>query len=185
MQKVIYQTVANRDNPDEVLESGPFLCVNEPWLGEGYYFWDEFIEYAKWWGKVHYRDNYMITRYMCIFDQDKFLDLLDPTYLALFDEYSCIVVKKFGDDGFTVPRVIEFIKETSKDKFLGVRAEARRSVNYTYNPSLDKTIPFVRESVAFLDLRPAVQICLFSKSALIKDSGTIVYPEEYSIIDSI
>lgn len=52
MIRKIYQTLEDRNNPDEVESQGPFLCNRkDAWLGNGYYFWDSFIENAHWWGK--------------------------------------------------------------------------------------------------------------------------------------
>ena len=62
----IYQTLEDRQNYGEVEEHGPFFCyvrddngipksgVKEPWLGEGYYFWDTRITDAQWWGDTVY-----------------------------------------------------------------------------------------------------------------------------------
>ena len=48
----IYQTLEDRGNDEEIESHGPYKClshtgngllkkgVKEPWLGEGYYFWD-------------------------------------------------------------------------------------------------------------------------------------------------
>lgn len=55
----IYQTLEDRQNYDDVEEHGPYFCcardangipkngVKEPWLGEGYYFWDTRIADAR------------------------------------------------------------------------------------------------------------------------------------------
>ena len=41
---VIYQTLEDRDNYDEVEECGPFpCCSSNAWLGKGCYFWDDEI----------------------------------------------------------------------------------------------------------------------------------------------
>ena len=50
-----YQTLENRNNPDQIEEQGPFLCNRKSaWLGEGYYFWDSFIEKCPlvWTGRI-------------------------------------------------------------------------------------------------------------------------------------
>ena len=63
----IYQTLENRQNEETVLKNGPFFCseidshgklkkgIQEPWLGEGYYFWDNRIDDARWWGETNYK----------------------------------------------------------------------------------------------------------------------------------
>src|SRR5574344_2178285 len=62
----IYQTLEERNNNDQVEKHGPYFCslyddsgrlkngIKEPWLGEGYYFWDARINDAHWWGKTIY-----------------------------------------------------------------------------------------------------------------------------------
>ena len=58
MNRIIYQTVEDRGNPDYVEQHGPFICTNKnAWLGEGYYFWDTIIELAHWWGNLCYKDS--------------------------------------------------------------------------------------------------------------------------------
>ena len=61
-RKVLYQTVEDRGNPKEILNNGPFQCTRSPWLGNGYYFWDSFIELAHWWGRQGYHGQYVITK---------------------------------------------------------------------------------------------------------------------------
>jgi len=39
-KKIIYQTLEDRGNPDEIERNGPFSCNwNNSWLGTGCYFW--------------------------------------------------------------------------------------------------------------------------------------------------
>lgn len=181
MQKVLYQTTADRDNPDYVLENGPFQCTKNPWLGDGFYFWDTFIEYAHWWGKQGYLGKYIITKYLYQFDQDDIFDLLDPTYIQQLEEYSIIMRDRFGENNLTVPRIIKHMQKYAGFDYKGIRAEARGSVSKEEN--IFKRLPFINKSYAFLELRPPVQICLFSKERLKKGSEEIVYPEMY--VDTI
>lgn len=61
----IYQTIEDRGDDDSIEKHGPFFCsqkkngrnktgIREPWLGEGYYFWDTRISDAVWWGQETY-----------------------------------------------------------------------------------------------------------------------------------
>lgn len=66
----IYQTLEDRGNYKEVEDHGPYFCAahdengqlkkgtKEPWLGEGYYFWDTRKTDAQWWGKVIYESHF-------------------------------------------------------------------------------------------------------------------------------
>lgn len=69
----IYQTLEDRQNYEEIEAHGPYFCseryqngilkkgVKEPWLGEGYYFWDSRISDAQWWGDTIYsKKGYVI-----------------------------------------------------------------------------------------------------------------------------
>lgn len=71
----IYQTLENRRNDEEVEKHGPYFCseryangiikggAKEPWLGEGYYFWDTRIADARWWGDTVYaQKGYIICK---------------------------------------------------------------------------------------------------------------------------
>ena len=94
----IYQTLEDRQNYGEVEEHGPYFCyaregngkpksgVKEPWLGEGYYFWDTRIADAKWWGNIVYRQKgYIICH--TTYDQHSHLlyDLVGD--MKQFDEF--------------------------------------------------------------------------------------------------
>ena len=51
-KRTLFQAIKDLDNPDEIEQNGPFKCRREDaWLGEGYYFWDSFVELAHWWGR--------------------------------------------------------------------------------------------------------------------------------------
>ena len=94
----IYQTLENRCNDKDIEEHGPFFCsmrdqlgrlkkgVREPWLGEGYYFWDTRMEDAMWWGEhVYPAKGYIV----CHTQYDQHSDLLYDLVgdLKAFDEF--------------------------------------------------------------------------------------------------
>lgn len=70
-----------------VLAQAPFLSkwptdeeteigVPAPFLGEGYYFWEDHLKQAKWWGNTFYRDGYYILQADINTTDDNFLDLV-------------------------------------------------------------------------------------------------------------
>jgi len=68
-----FQTVEDRDNPDEVEAIGPFICRRaNAWLGEGYYFWDTNIDWAHEWGQRGYLNNYIICQAQVTIDENCF-----------------------------------------------------------------------------------------------------------------
>ena len=94
----IYQTLEDRQNDEEVEDHGPYFCseryangilksgTKEPWLGEGYYFWDTRIADARWWGDTVYSSKgYIICK--TTYDQNSPLlyDLVGD--IRQFDEF--------------------------------------------------------------------------------------------------
>jgi len=106
-----YQTLENRNNPDQIEEQGPFLCNRKSaWLGEGYYFWDSFIENAHWWGQEGYKNNYVICESTFELDEDKCFNLVDnPEHLKLFEFTKKALIEQ-QIHNLIVPRVIEIFK---------------------------------------------------------------------------
>lgn len=97
MNRIIYQTVEDRGNPDYVEQHGPFICTNKnAWLGEGYYFWDTIIELAHWWGNLCYKDSgYIISQSACDDKLEKVFDLVGrPEHLTEMKRCSEIITEK-------------------------------------------------------------------------------------------
>lgn len=176
----IYQAVEDRNNLQEVKEHGPFFCskkddngrvkkgTRKPWLGEGYYFWDSYIEDAKWWGREAYQNNYYIfeTQYdqhsECLFDT-----LGNLTMLQEFRECANALQKKYGGKAIAIPFVIEFLK---KNTDFSEKYKAIRMFPYT-SKKRQPSLYFPGGKAQFLDVKK-VQICFFDKTLL-------VYPYNY------
>jgi hypothetical protein len=52
--KEVFQTLENRGtNQTHLEQGGPYICHWEnSWLGDGFYFWDTFLENAHWWSVI-------------------------------------------------------------------------------------------------------------------------------------
>lgn len=109
MNRIIYQTVEDRENPDYVEQHGPFICTNKnAWLGEGYYFWDTIIELAHWWGNLCYKDSgYIICQSACDDKLEKVFDLVGrPEHLIEMKRCSEIITKKWHKSTVYVPEIM-------------------------------------------------------------------------------
>lgn len=167
----IYQTVADRNNPDYVEKSGPFLCSTNPWLGDGYYFWDNLLERAQWWGESHYKGKYMICQAYANIEDNKYLDLAgNMEQLKYFEKCYRAIKNKYGGKPKTIGFVIEKLKNDNNFPFQAVRVLSE-------NCGGDEKVPFVSRSKSFFNFSPPMQICIYDKST-IKDYH-IIYPEEY------
>lgn len=181
--KEIYQTLEDRNNPKKVVSEGPFICRRKgAWLGDGYYFWESFIENAHWWGceGANYNNEYIICKAYYDFDESSCFNLIDNyNHIKRFNYtlqlmQSQDILKKDN----TVRRVISHLKDTLKifqykaTRIYGVHSKKKDS------PYM-KSLPFVKDGFQYLDLSPAIQICFYSKDALNLRGYEIVYPDKY------
>lgn len=190
----IYQTLEDRGNREEVAIHGPYLCrsvdekgekksgTREPWMGEGYYFWDTRIEDAKWWGDEIYGDSrYIIGR--TSFDEQSELLFDTVGRMADLDDFlKCIRLLRdtFHPDRLTIPFVIAFLRRAADFPYKAIRMcpSPRRS-----SSDPDETIEYPGGKATLLILR-RVQICFFDKT-LLTEPFVIVYPEETDLSGSI
>lgn len=179
--KVIYQTLENRDNPDEIEENGPYKCNwSNTWLGDGYYFWDTFIENAHWWGDVHRKGNYIICEAHFDYLETTCLDLVGNT--DHMTEFSAWVNLMKGegliDENTTVARVIQHLDnvlDIFQYKAIRVYGINSQSQQYWANYGLK----FEADKAYFLHYKPAIQICIFNCKEVNLRNLRVVYPVEY------
>lgn len=171
----LYQTVENKENPDELEEHGPIYCKDNAWLGPGYYFWDSFIENAHWWGKKHYANNYMICADESDGEEDVF-DLVGNTQHMKEMRIAADKIRKcYPGRSLKVARVLAIIKGDLKSfPYKAVRANAINSKSYF--GLKDQIIYFIKGK--YLELLPPIQICVFDKTFL-KGNFRVIYPSQY------
>lgn len=181
-KKILYQTLQNRDNPDVIERDGPFPCKWEnTWLGTGYYFWDTFIENAHWWGNTRYNCNYIICQAECEFNDTKCFDLVGSTeHLNVFsDTVSLMKTQKLITNNTTVARVIAHLKDKIKVfnyeaiRVYGIKSKAEFS-------EYDSRLIFEVGKQSYLDIKPAIQICIYRKNGLSLKEYVVIYPDEYN-----
>lgn len=184
--KVLYQTLKDKGNPDYIEDNAPFICKWEnAWLGNGYYFWDTFIENAHWWGKVRHNNSYVICGAECDFSSDLCFDLVgDTEHMQDFDDtVNLLKEKKLVDENTTVSRIINFLKEKIPDfKFEAIRVYGIKSIS-DYNEEYKKykhRLIFEVSKPQYLDYKPAIQLCLFKKTSLNLRNLKIEFPDEYN-----
>lgn len=185
MKRKIYQTLENRNNPDEVEEAGPFKCRRETaWLGHGYYFWESFIDNAHWWGDEcnNYPNGYIICEAEYDFDEDLCFNLIDnPKHIRmLYNAIGAMQRENLYTEGeTTVARIIHYLRNTLKiftyqaTRVNGVKSRSKSS-------EYSRIAIFkVRAYDKYLDLIPTIQVCFYEKKVLNLRNYRIVYPDEY------
>lgn len=176
--KTLYQTLEDKDNPDFVEEYGPFLCkAKGAWLGEGYYYWESFLEYARWWGETRYkRKGYFICESKVDFKRIKVLDLLDTDTIKDLINISKDWYDEKHEDP-TVPQVIEYMREDESFNYQAIRARVENATNESSLP--DHRMYFNPGYSAYLELLPQIQVCVLDKRIIGEDNFHIVYPPMY------
>ena len=178
----IYQTLENRQNYREVEDHGPYFCseryangilkrgTKEPWLGEGYYFWDTRITDARWWGDTVYGSKgYIICK--TTYDQHSPLlfDLVGD--VRQFDEFiKCaeLVMKERNVGTVKFPVVLAYMKKVGKEfNYKAIRV-------WPHPRTFEKTPIRFPDEKKVLYNPDKIQICFFDKT-LLTEPYRIVY----------
>ena len=184
----IFQTLENRGNRNEVEVHGPYFCslsdpygnikqgVKEPWLGEGYYFWDTLIDDAHWWGRTVYEEQgYLI----CQTTYDQHSELLYDT-VANVDQMKelvdCaeVIKQERNLNTVTFALVLGYLRKRTRFNYKAIRVHPspitwkQKDVSIVF-PDRDKKIAFLQ-----LD---KVQICFFDKT-LLTNPFVVIYSSE-------
>lgn len=168
----IFQTLEDRDNPDEVEQHGPYQSEISHWLGKGYYFWDRNITRAHWWGRKWYKGNpYIICQAKAVFEKESFFDLYDnPEHWEFFEQYAQKLKAKFHKDNLRASFILRDMREKGNFPFKIMRVET---------PDCGGDQRYYFNGHSFLNTNKAIQLCIYDKS-LIHDYH-IVYPTDYTI----
>ena len=182
----IYQTLEDRQNYEEIEKNGPFFCSikypngklkkgsKEPWLGEGYYFWDTRIEDAQWWGNTIYgAKGYVIchTKYdqhsSCLYDMVGNVEQFDE-----FVKCARYILEKRKLQSITFPTVLSYLKKMESFNYSAIRV-------WPYPQSMETTgieFPSIYSSKkTILAKSSKIQICFFDRTLL---------TEPYRIVDN-
>lgn len=174
---IAHQTLENRNNNEDVEANGPF-SVEDPtksFLGEGYYFWDNHIELAKWWGKFHCRDKYIICESEFEIEKTDFLDLVGSREDQI---HFSNLMKQLNMEGQALGKIIGALKDLEKEdkgifSYKAIRAvdnKAKKSFEQIqYKFSEEKNKP------SYSVFNPMYMICLLEKNDVILQSYKVVF----------
>lgn len=192
-----YHTCDDTEDIDKIERGAPFRSKwkkvvdpknppKQPFLSEGFYFWEEDLDSAHWWGRTHCHNKYVVFRYKISVESARFLDLigsipdkrqfLKMTEMALSGGLSGYSNAK----NMPVGEVLAFIRALLKDRFPydGVRAmDNERSqgggkINYR---------PFATWSNKGTADNPQFILCLFKFSEQTLQERTVLYPTSYVV----
>ncbi len=162
----LYQTLEDRNNPEDIENKGPFKCRKKTsWLGDGYYFWDGFIELAHFWGKKSGYVNYVICHATADLNEDLCYDLVG-NISHITDMKN--IVSRMASEGLagkatTVKRILEFMKKINCFKQHAIRVSGTSSIAVNdENESFLQRFKFDEKLPAYLDLIPPIQVCIYA-----------------------
>lgn len=180
---MLYQTLEDRNNPEEIENSGPFKCrTATSWLGDGYYFWDGFIELAHFWGKNSTYSNYVVCSAQAYLNTENCYDLVgNINHLKDFRSILEIMTKEgLLDDKTTVRRIITFMKNKGVFQHHSIRAIGVNSISDNdENKSFTLRFKFDFKLPAYLDVIPPIQICILNCQKVSLSNYKIIYPDIY------
>ncbi|MDR1090505.1 MAG: hypothetical protein LBL79_05450 [Prevotella sp.] len=177
MFEKLYHTVEDRGDPEHIENYGPFKCKRkDAWLGDGYYFWENYIDNAHWWGKHSYNDNYVICYTESDYKQNDCLDLTNSSVLEDFKEIINIACRKnIINKNATIPAIIEKLQNSNSFpyKIIKIRSEYTK----TFNP--ENARKFNKNQQQFIDFSPPIQICFKDKPSIKIKRFKIIFPLKY------
>lgn len=178
-----HHTVEDRDNADDVEKEGGFKCTSkDAFLGVGYYFWDDHLEYAHHWGHTRYPGGYMICESQMEFHDDIFFDLVgsrtDQIYLQ--DVWERLQAKH-NCKNWPIGRFIELLKQLNEtNAYRDIFAQkVIRAVNNSVNLFRNDVV-FSTKNSSRTNLSPIYIVCIIEKRPIIFHTFRIIYPEFYA-----
>lgn len=180
---VLYQTVEARIT----YLSAPIKCVDtNAWLGKGYYFWENNINSAHWWGRLIKKKSDLDYEIYCI-PQEKCscFDLLDNQdhikLLFIFDDVMKAVVNPSKPS--YVSTVIEFIRKWQAEEF---PFDCSRALGNIIPKNTDRYLYFSEVQTDFFGVylnAPnrndgyQVQVCYYTLDSLHLQKWELIFPE--------
>ena len=177
MEFTVHHTCDKKGGKETVLKEFPFFSIYnpqkdmKPFLGEGYYFWDFNLDYAKVWGKNHYSNNYFICESNISVDHEKedlFLDLAGNRkhligFVELLWEFN--LIHEEGSEGIDLCYIIDYLRTQCPPEVFPF--EVIRAVDYKNNEQTGIKIVFNDMQKSYTILNPRILFSFKSKENIV------------------
>lgn len=175
----VQHTCSNKGGAEYVLANAPFLSEykpkenKKPFLGEGFYFWEYNIDYAKFWGNLKYKNNYFVCEAGIDIDHETdgfYLDLAGNRkhlvgFVELLREFN--LIHEEGTKGIDLCYIIDYLrKKLPEDVF---PFKVLRAVDYKNNDKAGIKIVFndKKSETSYTILNPRMLISFKRKEDII------------------
>lgn len=169
--KILHHTCESRSATD--LEKAPFTSNDRShFLGMGYYFWDDNMEYAKYWGEVFYlrkSKGCKVMQFNASWSSDIFFDFLERAngrYVNTIGEQ----LNKKGPKRWKICEIIEYLKREDSFPFSVIRAV---DLNATRFQQLALFTP--AQNSGNTDLNPCYIVCVTRLEDIDLSQRSLVY----------
>lgn len=177
-----YQHTCKKGQPAYILANAPFKAVAKkdglgrifiPFLGEGYYFWEENLNAAEYWGARNYKSDHSIIEFVdCSIDSNDILNFIDRRDLNFFVELRDIYIQKREESRkWNLGVWIEFFKKLNSKKeelfpYYYFRAKEEISLEEREKYKLKPQKIKLSSEGYEVDLDPYIMICVTDKTLL-------------------
>jgi|GEM_PF-249469 len=184
MKFTVHHTCSKQGGEHEVLTEFPFLSIydlendKQPFLGEGYYFWDFNVEYAKVWGKNHYANDYFVCESEIEIDHDKdgfYLDLAGNRkdlvgFVELLWEFN--LIDEDGIKGIDLCWIIDYLRTQCPPEVFPFKVI--RAVDYKNNERVGIKVAFNQRQKSFTILNPRIIIAFADKTDIVHSKKSFI-----------
>jgi len=148
-------------------------------LGSGYYFWDDHIDLAHWWGENHCNDDYIVCEANFRIEKKDFCDLVGSRQ---DQEYMIQLLDKLNANNLNLGQFIELLKDLeSRPQQKGIfNFKAIRAVEAASKGYPEMIVKFSHRTTGITSLTPKILVCLIRKDPAILKNYKIVFPEEFT-----
>ncbi len=174
-QRTGHHTCKDSGDRDVLTERAPFKSKydseHKPFLGSGYYIWEDDLELAKWWGKVHYGKKFVIIEMILNIYDDELLDLVgNARQIREFRQMYFEVKQKYSN--LTLGKFIELLKRKGIFKYNIIKAIDTRP----FMGEREKYyIRFSENQKTYLNLHPRIFYCFLVNSSKYFTKKKIVF----------
>lgn len=135
-----------------------------PFAGEGYYFWEDNIEAAEWWGNVRYkRESYRVFRIDLLlrYDDNSLFDLIGSRqHLKLLEKLVEKARRNIDCKGWKLHNFISYFRKVEEHKPGAFPYKMIRFNDYNLNPKFQNYIQLSDNHSRFL-MNPFYIVCVF------------------------
>ncbi len=178
---IVHHTLRDDENPEYIEANAPFpvQALKNAYLGGGYYFWDDHIELAHWWGQTHCQDSYIICQGDFEISNMDFCDLLGSRQDQIYFQ-ECI--NRLKVNHLPIGAIVELLKglNTHPAQRGIFPYKAIRAVDMQANTTFSQTFyKYAGNRPGITTFNPKVIICLIKKDAAILRNFKITHPHKY------